>query len=153
MSAERTTRGPIFRLGAWARNSRPLPSAANSTRGVMRSTPTSTGMPKQIGPYRIEREIARGGMGIVYLARDTRLDRWVAIKALPDDVAADPDRLARFEREAKTLASLNHPNVAGIYGVEESGGRRYLALEHIEGETLAARLARGPLSLQETLEI
>jgi len=119
----------------------------------MSSTPTSTGTPKQIGPYRIEREIARGGMGIVYLARDTRLDRWVAIKALPDDVAAHPDRLARFEREAKTLASLNHPNVAGIYGVEESGGRRYLALEHIEGETLAARLARGPLSLQETLEI
>ncbi len=89
----------------------------------MSSTPTSTGMPKQIGPYRIEREIARGGMGIVYLARDTRLDRWVAIKALPDDVAADRDRLARFEREAKTLASLNHPNVAGIYTSRSSTSR------------------------------
>jgi serine/threonine-protein kinase len=114
---------------------------------------TGTGIPTQIGPYRIEREIARGGMGIVYLARDTRLDRTAAIKALPDDVASDPGRLARFEREAKTLASLNHPNIAGIYGVEESGGRRYLALEHVEGETLAARIARGPLPLAETLEI
>jgi serine/threonine-protein kinase len=115
--------------------------------------PTGAGIPAQVGPYRIERELARGGMGIVYLARDSRLDRAAAIKALPDDVAADPDRLARFEREAKTLASLNHPNIAGIYGVEESGGRRYLALEHVEGETLAARLVRGPLPLAETQEI
>jgi len=114
----------------------------------------SIGIPQgTVGPYRIEREIARGGMGIVYLARDTRLDRAVAIKALPDDVASDPDRLARFEREAKVLASLNHPNIAGIYGVEEAEGRRYLALEHIEGETLAARLARGPMPLAEALEI
>ena len=119
----------------------------------MTPAPTGTGAPAQVGPYRIEREIARGGMGIVYLARDTRLDRAVAIKALPDDVAADPDRLARFEREAKVLASLNHPNVAGIYGVEESEGRRYLALEHVEGETLAARLVRGPLPLAEAQEI
>ena len=119
----------------------------------MNPAPAGTGVPTQIGPYRIEREIARGGMGIVYLARDTRLDRAAAIKALPEDVAGDPDRLARFEREAKVLASLNHPNVAGIYGVEESGGRRYLALEHVEGETLAARIARGPLPLAETLEI
>ncbi|HZI88822.1 MAG TPA: protein kinase [Candidatus Polarisedimenticolia bacterium] len=110
-------------------------------------------MPSQIGPYRVEREIARGGMGIVYLARDTRLDRAVAIKALPDDVAADPERLARFEREAKTLASLNHPNVAGIYGIEVSGDRRYLVLEHIEGETLATRISRGKLPLAESLEI
>ena len=113
----------------------------------------ATGIPSQIGPYRIEREIARGGMGIVYLARDTRLDRAAAIKALPDDVAADPERLARFECEAKVLASLHHPNIAGIYGLEESGGRRYLALEHIEGETLAARIGRGPLPLNEALEI
>lgn len=119
----------------------------------MNPAPAGTGIPAQIGPYRIERELARGGMGVVYLARDTRLGRAVAIKALPDDVAADPDRLARFEREAKVLASLNHPNIAGIYGVEESGGRRYLALEHVEGETLAARLARGPLPLAEAVEI
>src|ERR1051326_1926353 len=119
----------------------------------MSATPVGSGIPSQIGPYRIEREIARGGMGIVYLARDTRLDRAVAIKALPEDVAADPERLARFEREARTLASLNHPNIAAIYGIEGSGGHRYLVLEHIEGETLAARLAKGKLPLAETPQI
>ncbi|HSQ59310.1 MAG TPA: protein kinase [Acidobacteriota bacterium] len=106
-----------------------------------------------IGPYRIEREIGRGGMGVIFLAQDTRLGRAAAIKALPEDVAGDPDRLARFEREAKALASLTHPNVAGIYGLEESGGHRYLALEYVEGESLAERLARGPLSIPETIDI
>jgi eukaryotic-like serine/threonine-protein kinase len=112
-----------------------------------------TSAPSTIGPYRVEREIARGGMGIVYLARDTRLDRAVAIKALPDDFASDPERLARFEREAKLVASLNHPNIAGIHGIEESEGRRYLALEHVEGETLADRIARGPLPIGEAVDI
>ncbi|TMQ56832.1 MAG: serine/threonine-protein kinase [Candidatus Eisenbacteria bacterium] len=106
-----------------------------------------------IGPYKVDREIGRGGMGVIFLAHDTRLGRTVALKALPEDVAADPDRLQRFEREARVLASLNHPNVAAIYGLEESEGRRYLALEHIEGETLADRIARGPLPLQETLNV
>src|SRR5689334_13745591 len=106
-----------------------------------------------IGPYRIEREIARGGMGIVYLAHDTRLDRMVALKALPADVASDPERLHRFEREAKLLASLNHPNIAAIYDIAEGGGHRYLALEHIEGETLAQRLAGGALPMSEAVEI
>src|SRR5882672_11780802 len=106
-----------------------------------------------IGPYKVDREIGRGGMGVVFLAHDTRLGRTVALKALPDDVAADPEHLQRFEREARVLASLNHPNVAAIYGLEESEGRRYLALEHIDGETLADRIARGPLPLQETLDI
>ncbi|HEY3155618.1 MAG TPA: protein kinase [Candidatus Eisenbacteria bacterium] len=106
-----------------------------------------------IGPYKVDREIGRGGMGVVFLAHDTRLGRTVALKALPEDVAADPEHLQRFEREARVLASLNHPNVAAIYGLEESEGRRYLALEHIEGKTLADRIARGPLPLQETLDI
>ncbi|HEU4333127.1 MAG TPA: protein kinase [Candidatus Eisenbacteria bacterium] len=106
-----------------------------------------------IGPYRIEREIGRGGMGVIFLAHDTRLGRPAAIKALPEDVAGDPDRLQRFEREAKALASLTHPNVAGIYGLEESGGHRYLALEYVEGESLAERLARGPLSVAETIDV
>ena len=106
-----------------------------------------------LGPYRIEREIGRGGMGVVFLARDTRLGRLVAIKALPEDVASDPDRMTRFEREAKALASLSHPNIAGIYGLEESDGRRYLALEYVEGESLADRLARGTLSPTETVEV
>src|SRR5207244_9411188 len=102
--------------------------------------PVQTGA--TIGPYKVDREIGRGGMGVIFLAHDTRLGRTVALKALPDDVAADPDRLQRFEREARVLASLNHPNIAAIYGLEESGGRRYLALELIEGETLSDRIAR-----------
>ena len=106
-----------------------------------------------IGPYRLEREIARGGMGIVYLAHDTRLHRTVALKSLPAEVASEPERRDRFERESRLLASLNHPNIAAIYDIVESEGRPFLALEHIEGETLAQRIARGPLSLAETLDI
>ena len=109
--------------------------------------------PAQIGPYRIDAELGRGGMGVVYRATDTRLDRAVAIKALPEHLADDPDRLARFEREAKTLAALNHPNVAGIHGVEEHEGRRYLVLEFVDGETLADRLDRGPLPIDDAIEI
>ncbi|MHC4975445.1 MAG: protein kinase domain-containing protein [Planctomycetota bacterium] len=107
----------------------------------------------QIGPYTIEREIGRGGMGVVYLARDTRLDRDVAIKSLPEHLASEPERLARFEREARTLASLSHANVAGIYGVEERDGARYLILEYVEGETLADRLDRGALPADEAIEL
>jgi len=109
--------------------------------------------PAQIGPYTIDRELGRGGMGVVYLGRDTRLDRAVAIKALPEHLAQDPERLARFEREARTLAQLNHPNVAGIHGVEEHEGARYLVLEYVEGETLADRLDRGAVPVDEALEI
>jgi len=98
-----------------------------------------TSFSSEIGPYTIARELGRGGMGVVYLGRDTRLDRDVAIKALPEALAQDPERLARFEREAKTLASLNHPNVAGIHGVEEHEGGRYLVLEYVEGETLTEK--------------
>ena len=80
-------------------------------------------MPEKVGPYQITREIGRGGMGVVYLARDTKLDRDVAIKCLPPELAEDEDRLARFEREAKLLASLNHPNIATIHGLEHVAGR------------------------------
>jgi len=109
--------------------------------------------PAAIGPFKIERELGRGGMGVVYLATDTRLERQVAIKALPADLAADPDRLARFHREAKALASLNHPNVGGIHGLEQAQGQQYLVLEYIEGETLADRLAAGPIPLAESLTL
>lgn len=88
-------------------------------------------MPERIGPYEILRELGRGGMGVVYLGRDTRLDRDVAIKALPKHLASDPARLERFEREAKMLAGSSHPNVAGIYGVEEQDGSKYLVLEFV----------------------
>ena len=107
----------------------------------------------QIGTYRIEREVGRGGMGVVYLGRDISLDRPVAIKALPPEVAEDPSRLERFEREARTLAQLSDPHIAGIYGTESHDGQRYLVLEYVEGETLADRLDRGPLPIDETLEL
>jgi dipeptidyl aminopeptidase/acylaminoacyl peptidase/predicted Ser/Thr protein kinase len=107
----------------------------------------------QIGPFKVDREIGRGGMGVVYLGRDTRLDRAVAIKSLPEEVAGDADRLTRFEREARTLATVSHPNIAGIYGVEEHEGRKVLVLEFVEGETLADRLDRGPLSVDDALEV
>ncbi len=107
----------------------------------------------QIGGYSISRELGRGGMGVVYLARDTKLDREVAIKGLPDSLAADPDRLARFQREAKVLASLNHPNIGAIYGLEEAAGHQYLVLEYIEGQTLSERLKRGAIPIDEALPI
>lgn len=107
----------------------------------------------QIGPYQVIREIGRGGMGVVVLAHDSRLDRHVAIKSLPEDVLEDQARLERFEREAKSIAQLNHPNIAGIYGVEEQDGRRYLVLEYVEGPTLGERLEPGPLGFEEAIEI
>ncbi len=106
-----------------------------------------------IGPYQILKELGRGGMGEVFLARDTRLDRQVAIKALPAHLAQDSDRLTRFQREAKVLASLNHPGIAAIYGLEEVGGHQYLILEFVEGETLADRLASGAIPVPEALSL
>ena len=103
--------------------------------------------------YDITGTLGAGGMGEVFKARDTRLDRAVAIKILPDVFASDPDRLARFEREAKTLASLNHPHVAQIYGVEDTAGVRALVMELVEGEDLSARLKRGAIPLPEGLAI
>jgi eukaryotic-like serine/threonine-protein kinase len=113
--------------------------------------PLSTGA--RLGPYEILAAIGTGGMGEVYKARDTRLDRIVAIKALPDIFSGDPERLARFEREGKLLASLTHPNIAAIYGLEEAGGQRFLVLELVEGDTLAQRIARGPLPVDEALDV
>ena len=107
----------------------------------------------QIGPYSVVRELGRGGMGVVYLAIDTRLDRQVAIKALPEHLSSDADRLARFQREAKVLASLNHPNIGAIYGIEEANGQQYLVLEYIEGEPLDERISRGPFPLDDAIEI
>ena len=107
----------------------------------------------RLGPYDIVAPIGAGGMGEVYRARDTKLNRDVAIKTLPDAFAADSERLGRFEREARTLASLNHPHIAQIYGFEESGGARALVMELVEGPTLAERLGRGPLLLDEALAI
>jgi len=97
----------------------------------------------RLGHYELVSILGAGGMGDVYRARDTRLRRDVAIKVLPAAFTSDPDRLARFEREARALAALNHPHIAAIYGVEETTGVRALVLELIEGETLGDRIARG----------
>jgi hypothetical protein len=107
----------------------------------------------RIGPYEIVRLLGAGGMGEVYRARDTRLKRDVALKFLPDTVRTDPERLARFEREAQALAALKHPHIASIYGIEEAQGLRALVLELAEGETLADRIGRGPLPVPEALAI
>ena len=107
----------------------------------------------KIGPYEVVGLIGRGGMGEVYQARDTKLDRDVALKVLPEAFTADPDRLARFEREAKVLASLNHPNIGSIYGLEEAEGVRALVLELVEGPTLEERIKQGPIPIDEALPI
>jgi serine/threonine protein kinase len=107
----------------------------------------------RLGVYEISAPIGEGGMGQVYRATDTALGRQVAIKILPDAFAADPERFARFEREAKTLASLNHPHVAAIYAVEKSRGIHALVMELVEGEDLSQRLPRGAIPLDEALPI
>ena len=98
----------------------------------------------RLGSYEVIAKLGDGGMGEVYRALDTRLKRQVAIKVLPSSVAADTERLARFQREAEVLASLNHPHIAAIYGLEEATGRKALVMELVEGETLADRIARAP---------
>src|SRR5215831_7310224 len=103
--------------------------------------------------FEIGGTLGRGGMGEVYIGRDTKLNRAVAIKVLPSTLTGDPDRLARFRREAQVLASLNHPNIGAIYSFEESGRIHALALEYVEGPTLAERIARGPIPLETALSI
>ena len=105
----------------------------------------------RIGPYEIVSALGAGGMGEVYPARDPRLDRRIAIKILPAAFSADADRVARFHREAKTLASLNHPNIGGLHGIEESNGVTALVMELVEGEDLAERLTRGAIPVGEAL--
>ena len=107
----------------------------------------------RLGHYDVTALIGEGGMGQVYQATDTKLNRQVALKILPEAFATDPDRLARFQREAQVLASLNHPGIAAIYGLEESEGTRALVLELVEGPTLADRIAQGPIPLEEALPI
>jgi len=107
----------------------------------------------RLGPYEIVAAIGAGGMGEVYRATDTNLGRDVAIKVLPGAFAQDPEHVARFEREARTLASLNHPNIASLHGLEKSHGTYALVMELVEGEDLSERIARGPIPLDEALPI
>jgi serine/threonine protein kinase len=108
---------------------------------------------KTLGNFTLEAQIGKGGMGEVYRAKDQKLGRDVAIKVLPEEFAKDADRVARFQREAKLLASLNHPNIAAIYGLEESNGIHFLVLELIEGDTLADCLKRGSIPVEESLKL
>src|SRR5262250_330474 len=107
----------------------------------------------KLGPYEVLGELGAGGMGEVYRARDTRLDRTVAIKILPQQVSSDPGRRARFEREARTISALSHPNICALFDTSEQGGIYYVVLEYLEGKTLADRLAKGPVQISEVLKI
>src|SRR6266446_2925114 len=107
----------------------------------------------RLGSDEVVAQIGAGGMGEVYQAHDTKLGRDVAIKVLPEAVAHDADRLSRFQREAKMLAALNHPNIATIHGMEQSGGTSYLVMELVSGETLAERVKAGPLGIEQALKI
>ncbi|HKS97732.1 MAG TPA: serine/threonine-protein kinase, partial [Terriglobia bacterium] len=107
----------------------------------------------KLGPYEVLAPLGAGGMGVVYRARDTKLGRDVALKVLPAAFARDAERMARFHREAQVLASLNHPHIAAIYGLEDSGGEHALVMELVEGPTLAERIKPGPIPLDEALPI
>jgi serine/threonine protein kinase len=107
----------------------------------------------RLGPYEILSAIGAGGMGEVYRAKDTKLGRDVALKILPDTFTHDPERLARFRREAQVLASLNHPHIGAIYGLDEANGQQFLVLELVDGESLDKRIARGAIAVDEALRI
>ncbi len=106
----------------------------------------------RLGPYEIQSPLGAGGMGEVYRARDTRLERTVPIKILPAQLSSDPARKQRFEREAKTISSLNHPHICVLYDVGHQDGIDYLVMECVEGESLAKRLEKGPLPLDQALK-
>jgi serine/threonine protein kinase len=107
----------------------------------------------KLSHYEILEPLGAGGMGEVYRARDIKLERGVAIKVLPEELTQDRERLRRFEREAKLLAALNHPAIAHLYGFEEESGTSFLVMELVEGETLADRIARGPIPLDEAIPL
>jgi len=132
-------------------NKRPNGKGDDPTRSLDGSL---AGPGSQIGPFRIEQEIGRGGAGVVYLAHDTKLDRQVAIKSIPPELADNPKARSRFSREARVLASLNHPHIATIHEeIEDDRGVGYLVLEYVSGQTLSERIAKKPLKLEEVLSI
>src|SRR6195256_103945 len=108
---------------------------------------------QQLGSYEITSLLGKGGMGEVYRARDLKLKREVAIKILPDEFSHDSERVARFQREAEAVASLNHPHIAAIYHIEQAAESQFLVLELVEGETLADRIVRGPIPVDEALAL
>src|SRR5262252_811257 len=121
--------------------------------GIISRLPVPITAGSRLGPYEVMSPLGAGGMGEVWKARDTKLNREVALKILPEAFALDADRLARFKREAQVLASLNHPHIGAIYGFEESSGIHALVLELVDGPTLADRIAQGPVPLDDALPI
>src|SRR3974390_2148245 len=119
--------------------------------GATNSMPLTAGT--KLGPYEIQSPLGAGGMGEVYRAKDTRLDRIVAIKILPAQFSTDPARQQRFEREAKAISALNHANVCTLHDVGSQDGIDYLVMEYVEGESLAQRLMKGPLPIDQTLKV
>jgi len=146
--AEHFIESPAVEMVAQALAKDQLPHAGKDPAGPVWLQSGST-----LLHYRIEEKIGEGGMGEVYRARDERLSRDVAIKSLPGIFAHDPQLVARFDREAKLLASLNHPNIAAIHGLEESDGRSFIVMELIPGQTLAQRLLKGPLPVSDAVEV
>ena len=130
-----------------------LPRLDMASASLVILAPMALDPGKRIGPYEIGNPLGAGGMGEVYRATDSKLKREVAIKVLPEGFAQDQERLARFEREAQVLASLNHPNIAAIYGLEETGGTLCLVLELIEGQTIGELLDQGPIPTERALQI
>src|SRR5262249_36107499 len=129
----------------------PVPTPPASTLYFSHPMPLTPGT--RLGPYEILSSLGAGGMGEVYSARDTRLDRTVAIKILPEHLSERPDARERFEREARAISSLNHPNICQLYDVGEQNGIRYLVMEHLQGESLSHRLHKGPLALDLVLRV
>jgi non-specific serine/threonine protein kinase len=128
-------------------------TVASHTDSASGTPPTPQSAPARIGSYAVQGELGRGGMGVVYLAEDSRLKRPIAIKVLPEGVATDPERLGRFEREAQLLASLNHSNIATIHSIEQDGELNFLTLEFIPGVNLSQRIGGAPLPVEDTLSI
>jgi eukaryotic-like serine/threonine-protein kinase len=130
-----------------------LENPALEVAGRLKTTERPSLSGTHLGSYHIVSELGRGGMGEVYRAKDRKLQREVAIKVLPEEFAKDADRVSRFQREARLLAFLNHPNIAAIHGLEESSGKNFLVLELVEGETLREQLNRGPIPVEESLKL
>ena len=147
--SEKCPRTPVPPVEPSTMQALQCPDAAS----IAQSQPMALEVDSRLGHYHVTALIGEGGMGEVYQARDTKLDRDVALKVLPQAFTEDPDRLARFEREAKVLASLNHTNIGHIYGLEEAAGQKALVLELVEGPTLADRIAQGPIPVDEALPI